>query len=140
MMECSFRKGGNRRAGDGVCEIMRKLLFLVLLIASCWPASVSMAVTLTTPTTPSSPSHPSTQPAVDEKSRDLLDQWRDRFAAEHLSYLVAPPFVLAGNGGIVRLRKLEAQTIRDATDALQTEFFDAKPTEPVLILLLESDG
>src|SRR5438477_5870498 len=124
MTERSFRKGGNSTCLDRVCEIMRKLFFLVSLIASFVPGSRSMAVT---PTTPASPSRASTQPTLDEKCHDLLDQWRERFAAEHLSYLVAPPFVLAGDGGIVRLRKLEAQTIRDSTDALQTEFFDAKP-------------
>src|SRR5439155_4595710 len=121
-----FRKGPVVRReprGDvGVKRIMRILVALLLL------ASASVAAS------------PSTQPAVDEKCRALLVRWQDRFADEHLTYLVSPPFVLAGDGGIIRLRKLEALTVRDAADALQDEFFDAKPADPILILLFESDG
>src|SRR5215218_5685903 len=40
------------------------------------------------------------QPAtMDARCREILENWRPRFEAEKLTVLVAPPFVIAGDGG-----------------------------------------
>ncbi len=82
---------------------------------------------------------PSTQPTLEEKCQTLLERWQPRLKQEGMSYLISPPFVIAGDGGIARLRGYESATIRASTSALQREFFNAKPTEPILILLFETE-
>ena len=83
---------------------------------------------------------PSTQPTVDEKCRQLAETWRGRFEAERFVWAVSPPFVVAGDGGRQRVAGYLDHTIRAAADALRRKFFDhAEPTEPVLILLFETD-
>jgi hypothetical protein len=83
---------------------------------------------------------PSTQPTVDEKCWRLAESWRERFEAERFVWGVSPPFVVAGDGGRQRVGGYMDHTIRAAADALRTKFFDrGEPTEPVLILLFETD-
>ena len=77
---------------------------------------------------------------VNAKSQKLLATWKDRLDAEKFDALVAPPFVIAGNGGPERLKAYRDRTILAATRCLQKQFFDKRPAEPVLILLFESDG
>jgi hypothetical protein len=83
---------------------------------------------------------PSTQPSVDQKCRELLASWRERFDAEGLVYAVSPPFVVAGDGSKPRMAGYLNHTILAARDALHRKFFDrAEPAEPILILLFETD-
>ena len=78
-------------------------------------------------------------PAVERKSRALLAEWKDRFDAERLNYLVAGPFVIAGDGSPARLARYRDGTVLGATRALRATYFDrAAPAEPVLIFLFES--
>jgi hypothetical protein len=44
------------------------------------------------------PGAPSTAPTVAQKCVKVVDAWKDRFADEAFHYVVAPPFVIAGNG------------------------------------------
>jgi hypothetical protein len=79
------------------------------------------------------------QPAIEQKCQRLVETWRERFAAEGITTLIAAPFVIAGDGDRARLETYRAQTIQASVDALQRKFFGAKPNEPVLILLFESE-
>jgi len=79
------------------------------------------------------------EPSLDGKCDLLLDRWRDRLAEEHFASLVAPPFVLAGDGGEAKLRAYRDQTVLAAARALHATYFDAQPNEPILILLFESE-
>ncbi len=82
---------------------------------------------------------PASRPSLDEKCRSLLDKWRDRLDAAHMTAIVSPPFVVAGDGGAERVNRYLHNTILAAVDALHRKFFDRQPTEPILILLFESD-
>jgi hypothetical protein len=77
---------------------------------------------------------------IDQKCDERVAQWKDRFDEEHLAAVVAPPFVIAGDGGIRKLERYRDGTILAAQRALQATYFDKKPTEPILIFLFESDG
>jgi hypothetical protein len=70
----------------------------------------------------------------------LLDDWKARLDEEQFNYLVAPPFVIAGNGRPEVIRRYRDGTIMAATRCLQKQFFKTQPAEPVLILLFESEG
>src|SRR5687768_418517 len=74
------------------------------------------------------------------KCEKLLGEWKDRFDEEKFNYLVAPPFVIAGNGRAETLKRYRDGTILAATRCLQKQFFKKQPAEPVLILLFESEG
>ena len=80
------------------------------------------------------------QPTLEQKCQTLLERWQPKLKDERMNYLISPPFVIAGDGGIERLTRYENSTIRASADALQREFFDAKPNDPILILLFEYDG
>src|ERR1041385_3839035 len=83
---------------------------------------------------------PTTKPALDQRCRDVEAKWKDRFAAERMTSIVSPPFVVAGDGGTARVNRYLNNTIRAAADALQRKYFDqGKPDQPILILLFESD-
>src|SRR5215212_8556813 len=73
------------------------------------------------------------------KCAELLNRWKDKFAEEKLTALVAPPFVIAGDGAQDRLESFRDHTVLAAMRCLQAQFFDKKPTEPILILLFESE-
>jgi hypothetical protein len=80
------------------------------------------------------------QPArVQTRCDALLASWKRRFDQEKLNYLVAPPFVIAGNGSPPRLERYRDGTILAAARALRATFFRKEPQEPVLILLFESE-
>src|SRR5581483_7282418 len=74
------------------------------------------------------------------KCNRVVAHWKDRLASEHLQYLVAPPFVIAGNGPSAELERARDGTILAAARAEHAMFFKKEPTEPVLIFLFESDG
>src|SRR4051794_23960755 len=78
---------------------------------------------------------PSTAPTVDQKCESLRAKWADRFRDERLSVIVAPPFVVAGDGGEERVRRYLTQTIQASAAAMHRKFFDRQPDEPILILL-----
>ena len=77
---------------------------------------------------------------IERKTAALLAEWKERFDAEQFSYTTTGPFVIAGNGGPVRLRRYRDGTIRGAARALRATYFETEPDEPVLILLFESAG
>src|SRR5215207_2142054 len=84
---------------------------------------------------------PATQPSLQQKCESLRSEWNNRFRPEKLATVVSPPFVVAGDGGPARVQRYLDHTINAAADSLHRKFFDkAKPTEPILILLFESDG
>src|SRR6185312_6966396 len=55
------------------------------------------------------------------------------------AYLVASPFVIAGDGGLEKLTAYRDGTILGAAKALRKVYFEHDLQEPVLILLVESD-
>ena len=77
---------------------------------------------------------------VEKKARALLAEWKPKFDAEKFNYLVAGPFVVAGDGSRSRLERYRDDTILAAARALHEMYFDSEPAEPVLILLFESAG
>ena len=83
---------------------------------------------------------PATGPTMEAKSRALLEKWRGRLDAAKLDYVVAAPFVIAGDGGRVRIAAYRDRTILAAMQSLNATYFQRPPGEPVLILLLESAG
>ena len=100
--------------------------------------TVATAAAGSTPV-PASAREPATRPTVDEQCWRLVARWRGRFEDERFTCVVAPPFVVAGDGGRQRLNGYVDHTIRAADEALRRKFFDrARPREPVLILLFES--
>jgi hypothetical protein len=81
---------------------------------------------------------PTTQPTLEQKCAAVARKWDDRFQSAKMTCIISPPFVVAGDGGPRRVQGYVDHTIRASADALQRKFFDAKPDEPVLILLFES--
>jgi hypothetical protein len=77
---------------------------------------------------------------MSDKCDKLLDKWKARFEEEKFNFVVAPPFVIAGNGDMRRIEGYRDRTILAAAKCLKTTFFEKDPTEPVLILLFESEG
>jgi hypothetical protein len=75
---------------------------------------------------------------IDQKCEKLLGEWKGRLEEENFKYVVAPPFVIAGDGGAEALAAYRDRTILAATRCLQKQFFSRKPGEPVLILLFET--
>jgi hypothetical protein len=89
---------------------------------------------------PAPPTPARSQPGIEDKSRALLEKWQERFDAERFNYLVAGPFVIAGDGSAAKLARYRDNTILAATRALRATYFDAELSEPVLILLFERAG
>jgi hypothetical protein len=86
-----------------------------------------------------SPSTQSTQPTLATKCDALLDKWQPKLSTEHFAVTISPPFVIAGDGGANRLTRYRDGTILPAMRALQKQFFAKPPSEPILILLFESE-
>ena len=120
---------------------MKRLLTLLVLATVC-PGATRSAHAVDRATPPPSPpptTGPATQADVREACERLAKRWHARFEAEGLACVVAPPFVVAGDGGRQRLNRYVDHTIRASAAALHRKFFDhARPSEPVLILLFES--
>ena len=83
---------------------------------------------------------PATQPSIEPKTQALYEQWKSRFAAEGLRAVVAPPFVIAGDGSQRELEAYRDHTILAAARAFHAMYFDKEPDQPILILLFESEG
>lgn len=83
---------------------------------------------------------PAAEESIEVKSRTLLAKWKERFDAERFNYVVAGPFVIAGDGSAEKLGRYRDNTVLAAARALRATYFDAQPTEPVLILLFERAG
>jgi hypothetical protein len=83
---------------------------------------------------------PVTEPSIDQKTGALRDQWKSKFDAEGLHFVVAPPFLIAGDGSPRQLEGYRDHTILAAARALKATYFDKDPREPILIFLFESEG
>lgn len=77
--------------------------------------------------------------AIQAECEKLAEKWRPRFEQEKLSLIIAPPFVVAGDGSIERLRRYCDGTILPAMRALDAMYFDTPPSEPILVLLFETE-
>jgi hypothetical protein len=83
---------------------------------------------------------PASRPSVADKCDKLLAEWKDRFDEEKFTAIIAPPFVIAGDGGLAKLRRYRDATILASTRALQATYFEKQPDEPILILLFETEA
>lgn len=138
--EARDRPTGNRMpatASNWVMKAAVHRLCSVLLIALSAAAGGAAAISATT-----SRSAGSIDSAreLSDRCRELLTQWTARFDAEHLAYVIAEPYVIAGDTDRRQLEAYRDDTILAATRALQAEFFKARPDRPILILLFETDA
>jgi len=78
-------------------------------------------------------------PTIEQKTLRLRAQWEPRLEADGLRSVVAPPFVIAGDGDESQLAVYRDRTILAAAHALKATYFDKDPQEPILILLFESE-
>ncbi len=78
--------------------------------------------------------------SVEAKARNLLADWQARLDEEKFQPVVAGPFVIAGNGTAEQIARYRDGTILAGARALHAQFFKAEPTEPILILLFETEG
>jgi hypothetical protein len=106
-----------------VYQLMPSALRLILLVLLC-----------------AAPVTPTTAPTVPQKCQKVVDTWKDRFAEEGFHYVVAPPFVIAGNGTPRQIERYRDQTVLASAKALKATYFKTDPGEPVLILLFETEG
>ena len=102
--------------------------FLLLVTSQAWAA----APTTSAPTSGTGD--------IAQRCGALRDRWQDRLAQEHFTAVVAPPFVIAGDGGVQKLERYRDGTILAAQRALRATYFKNEPTEPIFILLFESEG
>jgi hypothetical protein len=70
--------------------------------------------------------------------RRSLDALR-RKAGANLTYKLDVPFLLAGDLSEAELNRITDQTIRPAAEALWRQYFQARPTEPITILLFAGE-
>lgn len=112
---------------------MRPYLLLPFVLILCSAARPSAT------THPADPSRADVS-SMEQKTQALLAEWKDRFAEEHFNYVVAPPFLLAGNGTPQQLARYRDGTVVASARALHAQFFKTQPPEPILILLFESEG
>jgi hypothetical protein len=125
-------------------HIRRTTLFLVAaaVLASLTPPGrprlAPAAVPATRPAAGDRPAAVDRPATVRQKTQTLADKWKERFEAEHFSTVVAPPFVIAGDGTPAQLAAYRDGTVLAAERALRAQFFATPLEEPVLILLFES--
>lgn len=81
---------------------------------------------------------PASRPALQSRCELLVMEWKPRFDREKFSVVIAPPFVLAGDGGGARLEAWRDHTVLAAQRALQHMYFKTEPTTPILVLLFET--
>lgn len=83
---------------------------------------------------------PATEPSLDAKVQAMLQTWGPRFRVERLRFVVAGPFIIAGDGTAQQLAAYRDGTILAATGALEAIYFRTPLREPVVICLFESEG
>src|SRR3954447_742988 len=83
--------------------------------------------------------NPVARESLQNRCDALLAKWKDRLNEEHFASVVSPPFVIAGDASPEKLRAYRDQTVLAASKALHATYFDAEPTEPILILLFETE-
>jgi len=71
---------------------------------------------------------------MEAKCERLLATWHDRFTEEHFNALIAPPFVVAGNGAAQQIARYRDQTVLAAARALKATYFKKDPDEPILTI------
>jgi hypothetical protein len=81
-----------------------------------------------------------TQNLIAEKCNAVLAGWKTRFDEEHFNYVISAPFVIAGDGTPAAIIRYRDGTILPSARALTRLYFQTAPSEPILILLFESDG
>lgn len=82
---------------------------------------------------------PATQPAMAGRTAAALVEWKPKFEAARLRWLVAGEFVLAGDGTSQQLARYRDGTVLAAERALEATYFDKRPTDPIVICLFESE-
>lgn len=80
-----------------------------------------------------------TRPSMDGKVRADLQVWAPRFREAGLRWIVAGPFILAGDGTAEQLAGYRDNTVLAASRALQATYFKSGLREPVVICLFESE-
>jgi len=95
---------------------------------------------LVAPTRLTSARDDSVSPTIEQKCELCKRRWTKRFETAKFEALVAPPFVIAGDGGAERLARYRDGTILAAARALRATYFTTPPDEPIVILLFESDA
>jgi hypothetical protein len=83
---------------------------------------------------------PATAPSIEQQCDQLLSNWKTRLDEEHFVAVVAPPFVIAGDGGQRQLERYRDGTILAARRAFRATYLEREPEEPILIFLFESEG
>jgi len=76
---------------------------------------------------------------IEEKTNTLLGSWKQKLDDEKFNYVVAAPFVIAGDADLGQIKSYRENTIVAATNCLQKSLFQKKPAEPILILLFETE-
>jgi hypothetical protein len=69
----------------------------------------------------------------------LFASWKGKLDQEKFNYVVAPPFVIAGDANLDQIKAYRDNTILAAMRCLEKSLFQKPPTEPILILLFESE-
>jgi hypothetical protein len=80
-----------------------------------------------------------TRPSGEGDVQAELARWRPRFEKAGMRYLVAAPFILAGDGTAEQLAQYRDGTVLAATRALEATYFRTPLREPVVICLFESE-
>src|SRR5687767_15053595 len=104
---------------------------MVTVVLLSWIAQTHVAA---------APAGPGAKPTIEQKTQALAEKWKAKFGEERFNVLVAPPFVLAGNGTPQQLAGYRDRTVLGAAKALNAQFFKTPLDEPVLILLFETEG
>ncbi len=103
---------------------------------------LSVALLALVAAAPASPRSPAVapSPSIRQKTESLRAAWKERFVAEQFNTVVAPPFLVAGDGSPAQVRRYADGTVVAAARALRATYFKTEAPEPVLILLFESPG
>lgn len=103
----------------------------------CWSPSLAAAIVLALA---GASAAQTTRPTMDARVRAELQVWAPRFREAGLRYLVAGPFILAGDGTPEQLEEYRDRTVLAAARALEATYFKKGLAEPVVICLFESEG
>jgi hypothetical protein len=83
---------------------------------------------------------PASKPSMEEKARKMLADWKPRLDGAKFNHLVSGPFVIAGDTDRTTLAGYLYNTVLAAQTALRRMYIEKDPDEPVLILLISTDG